>query len=412
MTTTEQGDDAGLGPTDAAHRVALLDVLRGLALFGVLYANAVPWFSGRAFMTRAELIARTTPADDVTLFLTGLFVDGKAMTMLTFLFGLGFALQLERAAAKGRSVVRTHLRRLGALALIGVCHVLLLWWGDIVWGYAIAGAGLLLFRRVKGWGLFAAALALVFVPQFVVSIPAVAEALAPLVPHPADDGAFRAKLLAAIAGDDRLALAEMHVKQAYYHVGRIWVSYFVALLGKFLLGYWAGTTGLLPPAEGRLPFHRKLLAWGLALGLVFSVIMPVRRILMRRGVVIPEDVRMALGPLSEAGTMLLASAYVAAIVLLMRRPFARRALLLVAPVGRMALTTYLFQSLVCTFLFYGWGLGLAGRVGPAVIFPMTLAVFLLQIALSTAWLRRFRFGPVEWVWRWLTYGRMPPMRAG
>lgn len=135
-------------------------MLRGFALYGVLLANTVQWFSGRAFTPRAVLSAQGDAIDQVFLFLMNLLVDGKAMTLLTLLFGLGFSLQLRRAELGQRSVVPTFLRRLAALTLIGVCHVLLLWWGDILWGYALAGVGLLLFRRVRGWRLMAWALGL------------------------------------------------------------------------------------------------------------------------------------------------------------------------------------------------------------------------------------------------------------
>ncbi len=94
----------------------------------------------------------------------------------------------------------------------------------------------------------------------------------------------------------------------------------------------------------------------------------------------------------------------------MERPAWQRRLTILAPAGQMALTNYLSQSLICTFLFYGWGLGLSGRVGTALSIPITLAIFTVQVLWSRAWLRRFRFGPVEWVWRSLAYGQRQPMR--
>ncbi|WP_437935171.1 DUF418 domain-containing protein [Sorangium sp. So ce341] len=417
MTATRRADAeparakaTGAAPTAAAERIPALDVLRGFALYGVLLANAVAWFSGRAFMTRDQLIAQRGPADEVFLVLLNLFVDGKAMTLLTFLFGLGFALQLQRAEADGRSVLPTHFRRLAALAFIGVCHVLLLWWGDILWGYAIAGVGLALFRRVRGAKLLAWAAALTLVPQLVASIPAVSKVIAHVTPEPADLAAFKAQVFAAITGHDRGALAEIHVKQAYYHVGRIWTWYFAWVLGRYLVGYWAGTTRLLQDADERLPFFRKLLAWGLALGIAGSSLMAGRRLLQRHGVAVPESVGLALVIPAELGAMALASAYAAAVVLLMQKPAWRRALMRIAPVGQMALTSYLLQSLICTFLFYGWGLGLAGRLRPVYIAPITVAVFVLEVLLARAWLSRFRFGPAEWLWRSLTYGRLQPLR--
>jgi uncharacterized protein len=400
----------GPGPTAAAERIVVLDVLRGFALYGVLIANAVPWFSGRAFMPRAELVAQLDSIDRVFLFLLNVFVDGKAMTLLTFLFGLGFSMQLQRAEASGRSVLPVHFRRLAALGLIGAAHVLLIWWGDILFGYAIAGVGLVFFRRVRGWKLLAWAFGLALVPQIVASIPAVSRAMAPLAPEPADNTAFNAQVFAAITGNDLRVLTVMHVKQAYYHLGRSWVPYFPWLLGRFLLGYWVGTTRLIHDAEERLPFFRKLLAWGLGLGLAGSLVMAVRRMINRNGVVLSENASFWLSIPAELGTLLLAGAYLAAVVLLMRRPAWRRALMAFAPVGQMALTNYLLQSVLCTFIFYGWGLGLAGKVHAAHLLPITLVVFTIQALISRAWLARFRFGPAEWLWRSMTYGRIQPLR--
>lgn len=397
-------------PTPASERLAVLDVLRGFALYGVLLANAVPLYSGRAFMPRSAFLAQADAIDQVFLFLLGIFVDGKAMMLLTFLFGLGFALQLQRAEASGSNVLVTYLRRLAALALIGVSHVLLLWWGDILWGYAIAGSGLVLFRRMRGRKLLIWGLALALIPHFVASLPVVTKALAPIIPEPANGAAFRAQVLAAITGHDRRFLTMMQVQQTYYHVGRFWVWYFFALLGQFLIGYWAGTVRLIQNARDQQPLFRKLAGWGLGLGLGSGLLIAVLRLLRRRNIVIPEQVWLALGVPSELGVMLLSCGYAAVVVLLMQRPAVSRVLLLIAPVGRMALTTYLGQSLICTFIFYGWGLGLAARIQPARLFPITLAIFFVQILFARAWLARFRFGPIEWVWRSLTYGRLQPLR--
>ncbi|MDI1475127.1 DUF418 domain-containing protein [Polyangium sp. y55x31] len=418
MTETGQGEaeptktnSTELAPAAPAERVEVLDVLRGFALYGVLLANTVPWFSGLAFLPRDVVVPRADTADKVFLFLLGLFVDGKAMGLLTMLFGLGFAVQLERSEALGRSVVPLHVRRMAAMALIGVSHVLLLWWGDVLWGYAIAGFGLLFFRRVRGPRLLAWGLVFTLVPSFVSSIPAVFEALHSYVPAPPDFPAFRAQVYAAITGSDRRLLTVMHVKQAIYHVGFISFWYFLWLLGRFLLGAWAGKARIFQDAEARLPFFRKLLGFGLGFGLLGSAIPPVRQILMRKGVVIPEWAGLALVLPTEIGVMLLAAGYAAAVVLLMQRPSFRRVLRILAPVGRMPLSTYLGQSLASTFVFYGWGLGLASRVIHAWwALPITLGIFTLQVIFAHAWLARFRFGPMEWVWRSMAYGRMQPLR--
>jgi uncharacterized protein len=403
-------------PTRSGERLEILDVLRGFALYGVLLANTMVLYSGFIFLSPEERAARLRPVDELVIFLGHLFVDGKAMALLTFLFGLGFSLQLERAqrlSPDGRGVVGTHLRRVGALFLIGIGHVLLLWWGDILWGYAIAGSGLLLFRRVRGRRLLIFGLALVFVPHIVASLPVVAQALKAVTPLPEGGAAFPKRVLAAITGHDRLLLTKMHVQQAYYFVGRFWVPYFPELLGRFLIGYWAGTTRLFQDAEKRLPLFRKLAVLGVGIGLVGSAMPPVGRTLQQHHhVVLPEIAFQLLGPLAALGVMALACGYAATVVLLLRAPGWRRVLRLFAPAGQMALSTYLGQSVLSTFVFYGFGLGLAPNVRPATLVPITVAIFALLGLFAHLWLSRFRFGPMEWLWRSLTYGRIQPLRRG
>jgi uncharacterized protein len=154
---------------------------------------------------------------------------------------------------------------------------------------------------------------------------------------------------------------------------------------------------------------RRGLAWGLAIGVACE------------GVLVADEAfpaldaetwgaKVAESALWHAGVLALATSYVCGVVLLFRRHDWNRTLHLLAPVGRMALTNYLGQSVICIFIFYGVGLGWYGRVGPTAALGITIAVFAAQAALSAWWLQRFRFGPAEWVWRSLTYGRRQPFR--
>jgi uncharacterized protein len=397
-------------PVASSERIAVLDVLRGFALYGVLLANTVVWFNGLAFLPREATAAREDSIDAAAGFLLGIFVHGKAMALLTFLFGVGFSMQLERAEARGHSVVPLHLRRMAAMGGIGLCHVALLWLGDILWGYALAGVALVLFRKAKPRTLFAWAVALSLLPHFVASIPPVADRLSKVLPGPADPRLFNDDLVAAIRGHDRVLLAWMQAREAYYHLSRSFHWYFFWLLGHFLLGYFMGKTRRLSDAPAHLPFFRKLFGWGIGLGLMGGAISAARHLLRDHGIELSPLVKTAILLPTEIGVLAMAAAYLSAIVLLMQRPAWRRRLMILAPVGQMPLTTYLTQSLASTFVFYGWGLGLLGKVGTARCIPLTLAIFAVQVLISHQWLRRYRFGPMEWVWRSLTYGRLPPMR--
>ncbi len=162
-----------LDPVAGTDRIPLLDVLRGFALYGVLLANMV-WFTGRAFLPRETGPAPSLDINGVAEIVIRIFVDSKAMSLFSFLFGLGFAVQLERAEARGRSGLPTYLRRLGIMLGLGFCHVVLIWWGDILWSYALTGFFMILFRKRSPRALLIWALFLAFVPSLIGAIPAVA----------------------------------------------------------------------------------------------------------------------------------------------------------------------------------------------------------------------------------------------
>jgi len=399
---------AELRPVAPPERVAILDILRGGALFGVLAANVDGIFSGGWFAAAGPA---EHPADVVARWFVRIFISGKAITLLTILFGLGFAVQLARADERGEDVRRMYVRRLLALLAIGLSHVAL-WWGDVTWNYAVVGFALLLFRSRRPRALLAWALAFVLVPPLVLALPGVSEALHGALPHPEAPAAWRTEFLAAIRGSDYGAVVSAHLRQLAYHMAMIVGWYPAWLLGRFLFGYYAGRRRLFD-ADGaaHLPLFRRLAAWGGVLGAAGSatawllwVAMPADRELTLPG----RLVQIVAGEFSMLG---LVGAYVGLAVVLAQRPAWRRLLLVVAPIGRMPLTVYLSQSLAATFVFYGWGLGLGGRVGAGACLAISVAIFALQIAACRLWLRRHRFGPVEWLWRSLAYGRRQPMRA-
>lgn len=395
-------------PHPASERLAILDVLRGGALFGVLLSNAHAIFNAAWFApTGAPAPTRT---DAAARWAIETFVAGKAMTLLTLLFGLGFALQLARGVPTAGFV-----RRQAALFAIGAAHALLLWWGDVTWNYAVVGLALLAFRRSSPRALLAWGTALVLVPQLLNQLPAVRAALQPLLPAPADRGAYYAELVATLRGTDYGAVIAAHAVHVGYHVSRIAPWYVGWLLGRFVLGTYAARRGWFArDGADHLPVFRRLLAWGAALGVLGAVVDALAEALIDAygsggGPWISALARAVLG---EAATLGATVAYASAAVLGFQRARGRRLLLVVAPVGRMPLTTYLAQSVACGAVFYGWGLGAMGRLGAAEVVALCGALFALQIAAATWWLRRYRFGPVEWLWRSLAYGSRPPMRIG
>jgi uncharacterized protein len=181
-----------------------------------------------------------------------------------------------------------------------------------------------------------------------------------------------------------------------------------SILAMFLLGLYAGRRGILHDATPHLGFIRKLALWGLVLGVVANLIMVVAGEFVH-----PSEVAwIALVPVaaSAVGAPALCFFYASAIVLLVQKDVWRKRLRPLAAVGRMALTNYLLHSVICTLIFNGYGFGQFGKVGPALGFLLTIVIYAVQIPFSILWLRRFRFGPMEWLWRSLTYGKLQPMR--
>lgn len=397
-----------LAPVAPRERLVTLDVLRGFALLGVLIGNMV-LYSGR--WAEGPGGDRST-LDAAAQWFIAIFVDSKAQTTLTLLFGFGFAAQLLRAEQRGEPVLGVYLRRLAALFVLGALHVTLLWWGDVSWTYAVAGFGLLAFLRCSNRTLLIWALALTFVPLTVTLLPNAMITFASVFIDPRRFGAYTTAMAAAIQVAPYTELPREHVFYALIWLTRIYTWYFLWCLGRFLLGFLVGRLRWFErDGADHLPQFRRLAGWGGAIAGVTTAIHVADRLTRFRLFAHGWWGSFLWTVLEQAGLLALVSAYVGIAVLLLQRPRWRRLLGVIAPVGRMPLTTYYSQSVICTFVFYGWGLGQAGHIGTAGTVVLALAIFAGQVGIAHLWLRRFRFGPLEWLWRTAVYLRPPAMRA-
>jgi uncharacterized protein len=413
-----------LTPVAPTERIDVLDVLRGFALCGVLLANMLWFFSGFGDLT-TEQVARlpTVVLDPAVLELASFFVVNKFITIFSFLFGVGFALQLRRASEFLAPVARLYLRRMSWLFLLGAAHALLVWYGDILHLYAVLGlllAGWVTCsdRTLIRWGLVFAIVAPVAVRALLWGLPSMSGgSVDPMAGFESRWEAATAGHTAFTAGSYpgivRANAGELYAWLATDHA----LTTGLASFGKFLLGFWAGRSGILVRAasacadsdDPAVVAMRRGLAWGLAIGVACEGILVADKAFPA----LDADTwgaKVAESALWHAGVLALATSYVCGIVLLFRRRDWNRTLLLLAPVGRMALTNYLGQSIICILIFYGLGLGWYGRVGPTAVLGISIGVFSAQAAVSAWWLQRFRFGPAEWAWRSLTYGRRQPFR--
>jgi uncharacterized protein len=404
MTVPSTRAGTELRPVASAERIELLDVLRGFALGGIFVSN-IQVLSGITFQGPAGW----SDLDRWAVFLVHILIDEKFYSIFSLLFGIGFAVIMTRSAERGAAFAPLFRRRLAILLGIGLAHALLVWPGDILVLYAVLGFLLLPFRDRSPRTILAWSAALLVSPV-AVYLGYLAIGMRDLSAPPATSGgdSILQLILGAFRAGDYLDVLQANLVM---YVGR-WMRYFVYLrvpkvLGMFLLGVWLVRSGIV----GRVSAHRALLRRTAIAGLVMGIPVNVAMAwLLVRDVFLPAS---PLGLLQIAtaavGVPLLALGYAATIALLLERPGPRRAFLALAPAGRMALTTYLAQSVAGVVLFYGIGLGLFQRIAPLPVYGIALAIFALQLVASRAWMARFAYGPIEWLWRRLTYRRPLPL---
>ncbi|MCL1635672.1 DUF418 domain-containing protein [Luteimonas sp. SX5] len=399
---------SAITPIPVAERYDLVDALRGFALCGVLLANLSAFSLYEYLAQPAQAALPTADFDRIAKHALQWMLTHKAVTVFSILFGFGFAMQLERAEARGGDGLRVFARRMGVLLAIGALHSAF-WWGDILLVYALAGFALILCRKWPShwliWGGFAIALAgTTAVRAWFASVSRAGPLSRQEVMTQAFDALSEPSLSSALAGNAGLL-------QWWYPLGGLMLVLFS--LGRFMLGYWAGRTRLLQAPAEHLPLLKRILAWTLPLGLLATALQfwaePVRAALPWLSKGLGMHAWMAL--VAFAGPLLLGIAVGTLFVLLYLRAGWRRWLRHFAPAGRMALTNYLMQTAVCSAIFYGYGLGIGPGYGTVAWFVVWALLFSAQMAVSRWWLMRFRFGPMEWLWRSLTYGRLQPMRS-
>jgi uncharacterized protein len=390
-------------PVSVHERIQALDVLRGIAVAGILMANVLVFF-GLIFMSPDRAAALpSVAADRVALFLEHVFVDGKFYSVFSLLFGIGFGVQLERG---GAAALPRFKRRLRILLGIGAIHAFLIWAGDILMLYALLGFTMPWFARKSNRALVRWAVILLAVPTalYVVAL-AVWMIVGSGATQTPSSAAMPAKILAYFEAIGTGGFKDAFIGNLVFLGGR-WADLFATVrfpkvLGMFVMGLWTVRTGIaLSPSSRRATLVRwAKLGW--SIGLPANLIAAWA---FDQWSYLPPSIGGLLGTAMQGvGVPMLALGYAATVGLLVVD--GRRLITVFAPVGRMALTNYLMHSIICVVLSYGFGFALWWRIGASTAMGIAAAIVLVQIPLSALWLSRFRFGPVEWIWRRLTYGR-------
>lgn len=403
-----------LAPIAAAERIGAMDVLRGVALLGILLMN-LEGFVGPVMAAGTGLDPALTGMDRTVDLLVYVLVQGKFYTLFSLLFGMGFAVMSQRAEQAGRPFAGVFWRRGLVLLAFGVVHALFIWAGDVLMMYALCSFLLLAFRPLPTrWFVPLALLAYAMPIGFMLLMGGMGSLLAGTEGWDKVMGQIGMQMQALIESERTAygsgTYAEVtwqRLKSTGMALSNITMFGFI-VFGMFLLGAWFVRSGAIArPRE--FPRFYAWLRWGaLPLGLL-AMLGSVALVPTMDFATFNLRVSAAF-TLQMLANLLMCLGYVAWVMRALASPVGQRPLGWLAPAGRMALTNYLMQSLVCTWIFYGYGLGYFEQLPRAWQPLFALVLFSAQVLLSRLWLSRFRFGPMEWLWRSATYLKPQPLR--
>jgi len=422
-------------PVASTERITAMDTLRGVAVLGILVMNIYGFAMPFIAYNNPLALGGTEWHNIGTWFFTHLFFDMKFMTIFSLLFGGGMILMWQRAEAAQAKFGRIYYRRQLWLMLIGMLHGYLIWFGDILFHYALIGMFIYLFRKLQARTLiiigicmlpvallfsYGGALVIEDMQQQMVEIRALnaaGEALSEEQIEIEEQWESMRPMMAPNDQDLRDDLDAYHGDYAdivRYRAPQVLEFQLQATIffilwragGLMLIGMALMKLGIL--SANRSPqFYRRMLLLGYGLGLPLVIYSAFN--LYEHDFDSLHSIRVGMIP-NYIGSVFVAFGHIGAVMLMIKAGVWAGLLRRFAAVGRMALSNYLLHSIILTTVFYGYGLGLYGNVPRLAQMAFVVAVIGLQLFISPIWLRRYRFGPLEWLWRSLTYWRRQPMR--
>ena len=403
-------------PIQPSERADILDILRGFALLGIFLANSAV-FSQYVMQAPAETATWPTASiDKVLSWVHFALIDGKFYSLFSLLFGIGFSVFLYNKKAAGNDGILLFYRRLAFLMLFGIAHIYLLWDGDILLFYAVFGMLLPAFRNVSNRALISIAVVLLLSPILVDTLKIISEGKWNIA------NPFFKK---ALATDASVGITEENarnwliVHKDYdsildWNRSGFWWSAFLRLdsnrpmkvLAMFLVGLYVGRNLIYTRLEAYKSLLKKVQFWGLGIGIVAGII---HAYVEFDGERLPKPAGIWDTVFYALNVTPLAMGYAATLALWYTDGKLNWLLLPLRHAGRMALTNYIMQSVMGIIIYYGIGLGLGVKAGPSLFMPVAVGVFIFQVLYSRIWLSYFQYGPLEWVWRMLTYGKWLPI---
>ncbi|MFD6210676.1 DUF418 domain-containing protein [Peribacillus sp. NPDC060253] len=388
-----------MAPLQESKRIVSIDVLRGIAILGIFLVNMPSFHSPLLYIDGAE---RWSGGWDRVLFrVSDVVAQASFYPLFAFLFGFGAIILAVRSEEKGISFPLLFTKRLSFLLVIGCIHAFFIWHGDILINYAIFGFAFLLFYKMKGRNL-------ILLGSFCYVLPfAILGSLFLIM------GIFDSEGV-AITTDSKMMKQSLEIYQSgtfteimnqraidWYMVNNPFngIILFLSIFPFFLIGAGVAKQGFL---QNPIQYKRQMKAVmivSLLFGLSFKILPYVT--VYHFGTIFVQD---------YFGGPLLTMFYITAITLLTEKTGAFGLFQPLSCIGRMSMSNYLFQSIICTSIFYSYGLGLYGSVSYTSGFVFLIALFCLQVLLSLLWLSLYKYGPIEYVWRFVTYGKKPDMR--
>jgi len=392
-------------PIEPKQRIEILDILRGFALLGIIFNNML-YFSGYSFMPFENLkqIIAFQLNEKIYDFLD-IIVTAKFYTLFSILFAVGFYIQFNKYKNDSTNFLKTYRRRIFILFIIGLIHSLI-WYGDILLTYSIIAFILILFRNVKTKNLFRWSLFFILLPllidlaflPFSPSLDTISPENTASVAHVQYPDMTAEVVINTFQNGSVAEIFFLNIHNiAWKYLSYIPSGRLFTILGIFLLGYYLASIDFFIK-KTKSTF---LLISSLFIGLLTTI---SAKLLGGSSLQFPPTFSNILYKLLlVAGQIFMCTFYITSIFKILQTSIGKRALKQLIPMGRMALSNYLFQTIIMIIVFYNFGFNLIGRLGLFPITGIAILILVLQIIFSNIWLRHYRFGPFEWIWRSLTY---------
>jgi uncharacterized protein len=407
-------------PIQSSERIDLIDVLRGFAVFGILMVNMPLMFEPITAMF--DGLPEDAPlADEVFKNFILVFFTGKFYLLFSSLFGFGFWIFIHKGGEQKPELLSAYKRRLFFLLLFGIAHITFLWPGDILFYYALFGFLLILFRntpdrKARWWMMI-----FIFIPSIFTAMIVGLLKLVAGIPEVRNEIERSFEEQAAVVSELVGRAREVYSSGSFAEVMAMnweqWLNltdgivfFYSTVLGMFIFGYMVARRGILSQLEQNRALLQTVFRVSLFVAIVSNTLLFISD--KKIDINIFDNWLLLNMTMSQIGGLSLMLVYVSGFALLFANGKAVRVSRYLAPVGRMALTNYISHSLITAILFMPWGFGLFGKIAIWQGVLLSIAIYAMQIPLSSWWLSRYQFGPLEWLWRSLTYLKLQPFRKG